>query len=86
MVAALSWWRARYKNDPEYIRALHFYDAVLKWHENLPLDNEEVCATVDETYIDPRYGRPDGAQEYAASLPAVPVPPEGVRRRWIRES
>jgi hypothetical protein len=85
MIAAMSWWRARYKGDPEYIRAPHYYDAVQKWHENLSIDNEEVCATVYAIYVDRHYGGPKGAEECAATLPAAPVPPDAVRNSWIKK-
>jgi hypothetical protein len=32
MIAAMTRWRAWYRNDPEYIGAADYYDAMLKWH------------------------------------------------------
>ena len=82
MIAAMMWWQAWYKDNPEYIRAPHYYDAIMKWHENLSLDNEEWCTVVHEICVTPRLGGPKNAEKHAGELPPVPVPPDGVRKQW----
>jgi len=82
MIVAMTWWQARHKSDSEYIGAPHFYDAILAWHDALSLDNEELCGTVQEVYNRPGWG-PKIAEQYAADLPPVPLPPAHIRQSWL---
>jgi hypothetical protein len=84
MIAAMTWWRAWYRNNPEYIGAEDYYDAILKWYRRLSPHNVELCGTVYEVYVTPSCGGPKIAEKYAADLPPVPVPPDVVREEWER--
>ena len=55
VMAALSWWKARNKSGPDYVKAPHYFDAILTWHEGLSLGNEERCA-IHEVYVRCRSG------------------------------
>jgi len=39
-VAAKNWYIGRNRNDPEFIRAPHYYAAVSEWLERLSLDDQ----------------------------------------------
>ena len=74
LMACLSWYHARYKDHhPDYVRAPFYFDAILRWHEVLSIDDLELCGTVHEIYVTPWWGEPV-ALKYAADLPAVPPP------------
>jgi hypothetical protein len=48
----------------------------------LSLDDLEQCGTVQYVYSTPGYGGEKAAITYAALLPSVPVPPDGIRKAW----
>jgi hypothetical protein len=74
LIACLYWWVARDKSDPDYVKAPHYFDAILAWHDALSLDDEERCATVHEVYVRPGW-RERFAKQYADALPPVPKAP-----------
>jgi len=78
LMAALLWWIARDKTLPEYTRAPNYYDAILKWHNRLSLDDANLCAIVHDIYIRPGWGE-RAAKQYADKLPPVPKPPLSVK-------
>ena len=83
VMVRLFWWVAPGKTDPDYVKAPHYFDAILAWHDRLPLDDEERCATVVEVCVRPGWGGRI-AETYAALLPgcaAVPRCPD--ERRMI---
>jgi hypothetical protein len=59
----------------EYVRAPHYYDAILKWRDDLSADNEDLMWTVITICTTPRLGGEKVAVKYAADLPPVPKPP-----------
>ena len=69
--ACLCWYYGKFKDHPDYVRAPHYFDAIYQWHERLNIDDLELCGTVHETYVTPRWGE-KVALKYAADLPAVP--------------
>jgi hypothetical protein len=76
LTAALNWYVARDKHSPGYVRAPHYFDAVLKWREELSPDHEDLLWTVISIYTTPRLGGETVAEKYAADLPPVPKPPD----------
>jgi hypothetical protein len=82
LIAAMSWYVGRHKDDPEFARAPHYYAAVSEWFDRLPLDDQERVHTTVYVYSTPGYGGEAAAVTYAALLPSVPVPPELVRKAW----
>jgi hypothetical protein len=71
-MAALHWYYARYKGEhPEFVRAPHYFDAILKWFESLDIDGAELVGTVHEVYNRPGWGE-KVALQYANDLPSVP--------------
>jgi hypothetical protein len=83
-VAAMSWYVGRHKGDPEFARSPHYYAAVSEWFGRLSLDDQERVHTTIYVYSTPGYGGEKAAITYAALLPAVPAPPELVRKAWAR--
>jgi hypothetical protein len=78
LTAALNWYVARDKTGPDYVKAPHYFDAILAWHERLSMDHQDLCATIHKTCVGPGWG--DGtAETYAANLPPVPKAPAVVR-------
>src|ERR1700746_1252834 len=75
LMAALNWYVGRNKSDPQYVRAPFYFDAVLKWRNDLSADNEDLLGTVITIYTTPRYGGEPVALKYAEDLPAVPPYP-----------
>jgi hypothetical protein len=56
LMAALNCYIGWNKNDPQYVRAPFYLDAVLKWRNDLSADNEDLFGTVITIYTTPRYG------------------------------
>jgi hypothetical protein len=81
-VAAMHWYVGRHKRDPEFIRAPHYYAAVSEWFDRLSIDDQERVHTVVYVYSMPGYGGEKAAITYAALLPSVPAPPDGIRKAW----
>jgi len=81
-IAAMCWYVGKKRDDPEFISAPHYYAAVSEWFERLPLDDQERVHIVVYVYSTPGYGGEAAAVTYAALLPSVPVPPDGIRKAW----
>jgi hypothetical protein len=75
LMAALNWYVGRNKSDPQYVRAPFYFDAILKWRNDLSADNEDLMWTAITVYTTPRYGGEPVALKYAEDLPAVPSYP-----------
>ena len=71
LMACLLWGKTRDKSDPDYVKAPHYFDAILAWHDRLSINDAERCATVHEVCIRPGWSE-HVAETYAAPLPAVP--------------
>ena len=52
-IAAMNWHVGRNKNDPEFVRAPHYYAALLEWFDRLPLDQQELVHIVVHIYTTP---------------------------------
>ena len=78
----MHWFVGRHKRDPEFARAPHYYTAVSQWFDGLSLDDQERVHTVVYVYSTPGYGGEPAAITYAALLPSVPPPPDGIRKAW----
>jgi hypothetical protein len=81
-IAAMCWYVGRRKDDPEYVTSPFYYSAVSQWFNRLSLDDQERVHTVVHVYSTPRYGGEPAAITYAALLPSVPTPPDGIRKAW----
>jgi hypothetical protein len=81
-VAAMSWHVGRNRGAPEFVRSPHYFTAVSEWFGRLSLDDRERIHTVVYVYSTPGYGGEPAVLTYAALLPAVPMPPDGIRKAW----
>ena len=75
LTACLTWYIGKDKKRPEYARAPSYYDAILKWRDDLSADNEDLMWTVITICTTPRLGGETVAKQYAADLPPVLKPP-----------
>jgi hypothetical protein len=41
LMACLHWYYGKFKSDPDYVRAPHYFDAVYQWFQKLSLDDTE---------------------------------------------
>jgi len=69
VMACLLWWKARDKSDPDHVKAPHYFDACLEWHQGLSADDKETVLTLADLMGSAHKG---AAESIAASLPPAP--------------
>ena len=75
LMACLHWHYGKFKNEPDYVRAPYYFDAVYQWFQKLSLDDTERVYVVQQAYFTLRGWKEDGepvALRYAEDLPPVP--------------
>jgi hypothetical protein len=81
LIAALNWYIARDKTGPLYVKAPEYFDAILAWHQQLPMAAVDRCAAIHEVCVGPGWAEGIG-EERAANLPPAPKAPRFLWPFW----
>ena len=74
LMACLHWYYGKFKDDPDYVRAPQYFDAVYQWFQKLSLDDTERVYSAQQAYFTLRGWQEGGervALRYAEGLPPV---------------